>query len=303
VSTGTPASDTWTIKRLLDWTRVHFEKADIDAPRLTAEKLLGHVLNVKRVNLYMDLDRPLSKEELATYKALIQRRLKFEPTQYLVQRAEFFGRAFYVDERVLIPRPETELLVEAALEVIPEDIPKRILELCTGTGCIALSIALERPKTSIWATDVSKEALDVASKNAEILQSDSRVAFFRGDLFLAIDQQATFDVIVSNPPYIKSGDLSGLQAEVKKEPTLALDGGASGLVLLAKIVAQGLKFLKPGGRLALEHGDEQGDAVKEFMVRAGYLNVETRKDLARLPRLTLGNAASSGIKELPEKES
>lgn len=284
----TPAADTWTIRRVLDWTRGHFEKQDVDAPRLTAELLLGSILKLERVRLYMDLERPLSKDELASYRALIQRRLAGEPTQYLLGRKEFYGRQFSVDPRVLIPRSETELLVEAVLRALPKDQPARVLDLCTGSGCIAISIAAEREQTSVWATDLSSDALAVARANAEALGVDARVTFFQGDLFEPVPAGATFDVIVSNPPYIATGELAGLQREVQKEPKLALDGGPDGLVLLGKIVVQAKSRLKAGGLLALELGDEQGAAVQTQLTRAEYLDVRIEKDLARFDRLAFG---------------
>ncbi len=284
------STESWTIRRVLDWTRGHFDKQQVDEPRLTAEILLGHVLSVPRVKLYMDLDRPLSKDELATYRALIQRRLTGEPTQYLVGFKEFYGRRFAVDARVLIPRSETELLVEAALRDVPKDAPARVLDVCTGSGCIAISIAAERPQASVWATDLMPTALAVAKANAEKHSVDGRVTFFEGDLLAPVPEGAKFDVIVSNPPYVKRGDLPTLQKEVRAEPKEALDGGDDGLRLLERVINEALPRLKPGGLLALEHGDEQGDAVKELMTRAGCLDVRIEKDLARHDRLALGRA-------------
>lgn len=286
------SAETWTIRRVLDWTRGHFDKQQVDDPRLTSEILLGHVLTLPRVKLYMDLDRPLTKDELATYRALIQRRLAGEPTQYLVGFREFYGRKFAVDDRVLIPRSETELLVEAALRDVKKDEPSRVLDLCTGSGCVAISIAAERPQASVWATDLMPGPIEVAKKNAEALGVDGRVTFFQGDLFAAVPEGATFDVIVSNPPYVKTSDLATLQREVQKEPRAALDGGADGLDLIRRVVTDGLPRLKPGGLLALEIGDEQGDAVKEIMTRAGCRDVRIEKDLARHDRIALGRAGS-----------
>ena len=279
----------WTIRRVLEWTRGHFEKQDVDDPRLTSEILLSHVLSVPRVKLYMDLDRPLSKEELATYRGLIQRRMAGEPTQYLVGFKEFYGRRFTVDARVLIPRSETELLVEAVLRPIPKDAKSRVLDLCTGSGCIAVSIAAERPQASVWATDLMPGALEVAKLNAEAHQVDGRVTFFQGDL-LAPVPPGTFDVIVSNPPYVKTSDLKTLQREVQREPKEALDGGPEGVTLIARVIEGALPRLKSGGLLALEIGEDEGAAVKELLTRAGYHDVKIEKDLARHERLALGKA-------------
>ncbi|MER2560168.1 MAG: peptide chain release factor N(5)-glutamine methyltransferase [Myxococcaceae bacterium] len=289
----TKGAESWTIRRVLDWTKGHFEKQQIDAPRLTAEILLGHVLNLTRVKLFMDLDRPLAKEELATYRALIQRRLGFEPTQYLVGFKEFYGRRFSVDARVLIPRSETELLVEGVLQAIPKDAPARVLDLCTGSGCIAISIAAERPLASVWATDVSPDALAVAKQNAEALGVDGRVTFFLGNLFEPVPTDATFDVIVSNPPYVRLDELPTLQKEVQKEPKLALDGGVDGLVVIRPLVAAAMPRLKAGGTLALEISDDQGAAVKTLLDAAGAVDTRIVKDLARLDRMVFGRAKAS----------
>ena len=278
----------WTIRKVLDWTRGHFDKQDIDDPRLTSEILLGHVLSLARVKLYMDLDRPLSKEELATYRGLIQRRIAGEPTQYLVGSKEFYGRRFFVDARVLIPRSETELLVEAVLHDVKKDAPSRVLDVCTGSGCIAVTIAAERPQASVWATDLMANALEVAKANAEKHQVDARVTFFQGDLLAPLPPGTQFDVIVSNPPYVKTGDLKTLQREVQREPKEALDGGPAGVTLIARVVTDALPRLRPGGLLAMEIGEDEGTAVKELLVRAGYHDVKIEKDLARHERLALG---------------
>jgi release factor glutamine methyltransferase len=284
------SEERWTVRRVLDWTRQHFEKQQIDSARLTAELLLTHVLKLKRVALYMDLDRPLEKEELATYRALIQRRLAGEPTQYLVGAWEFYGRTFFVDPRVLIPRPETELLVEAVLRALPKDAPCRVLDLCTGSGCIATTIAAERPQASVWATDLSPDALAVARSNAERHHVDGRVTFFEGDLFGPLPQGARFDAVVSNPPYVKTGELAGLQREVQKEPRLALDGGADGLIFLRRIIDAAQASLVPGGLLALELGEDQGAAVKELLTRAKFHDVRVQPDLERHDRMAFGTA-------------
>ncbi|MDX2015300.1 MAG: peptide chain release factor N(5)-glutamine methyltransferase [Myxococcaceae bacterium] len=284
-------AEAWTIRKVLDWTRGHFEKQDIDAPRLTAELLLAHVLATTRVRLFMDLDRPLTKDELATYRALIQRRLSHEPTQYLVGHKEFYGRRFAVDARVLIPRSETELLVEAGLAVLPKDGPARVLDVCTGSGCIAVSIAAERPHASVWACDVSGDALEVANKNAEALAVSSRVTFFQGSLLEPVPADARFDLIVSNPPYIPTKELAGLDAEVRREPHLALDGGDDGLAVIRPLVAAAAPRLNPGGWLALEIAEDQGARVKAVLEGAGLREVRVEKDLARHERLVLGRRA------------
>ncbi|MHA7629583.1 peptide chain release factor N(5)-glutamine methyltransferase [Corallococcus sp. M7] len=281
-------SDVWTIRRILTWTTGHFEKRGVDAPRLTAEILLAHVLKTGRVRLYVDLDRPLSKDELAAFKALIERRLAGEPTNYLTGAKEFYNRPFKVDARVLIPRPETELLVEAVLHAVPKDAPSRVLDVCTGSGCIAISVAAERPQATVLATDLSRDACALARENAQALGVAERVSVLEGDLFSPLPPDATFRVVVSNPPYIDSGDIAGLSAEVRREPRLALDGGPDGLVALRRVIQGARRVLEPGGLLALEMGETQGSAVLELLRAAGYSDARVEKDLERRERMAFG---------------
>ena len=281
-------SDVWTIRRILTWTTGHFEKRGVDAPRLTTEILLAHVLKTGRVRLYVDLDRPLSKDELAAFKALIERRLSGEPTNYLTGAKEFYNRPFKVDARVLIPRPETELLVEAVLHAVPKDAPSRVLDVCTGSGCIAISVAAERPQATVVATDLSKDACALARENAQALGVAERVSVLEGDLFSPLPPGDTFRVVVSNPPYIDSGDIAGLSAEVRREPRLALDGGPDGLSALRRVIQGARRVLEPGGLLALEMGETQGSAVLELLRAAGYSDARVEKDLERRERMAFG---------------
>jgi release factor glutamine methyltransferase len=281
-------SEAWTIRRVLAWTAPHFEKHAVDSPRLTAEVLLAHVLKVDRVRLYIDLDRPLAKEELAAFRALIARRAAGEPAQYLTGVKEFYNRPFQVDPRVLIPRPETELLVELVLRELPKDAPVRVLDLCCGSGCIAVTVAAEREKASVWATDVSSDACAVARGNSEANGTGARVTVLEGDLFGAVPAGARFDAVVSNPPYIASAVVPTLSREVLKEPRLALDGGPDGLAFVRRIATGARAFLKPGGLLALEISEGQGGQVKGLLMDAGYEQVRIEADLARLDRLAFG---------------
>ncbi|ABF88617.1 putative protein methyltransferase HemK [Myxococcus xanthus DK 1622] len=282
------SSEPWTIRRVLTWTTQHFEKRQVDAPRLTAEILLSHVLKLSRVRLYVDLDRPLSKDELGAYRALIERRMAGEPTQYLTGVREFYNRPFKVDARVLIPRPETELLVEAALRMLPKDAPGRALDVCTGSGCIAISLAAERPQATVIATDLSPDACALARENAQALGVADRVTVLQGDLFTPVPAGERFQVVVSNPPYIASGEIPGLSAEVRREPTLALDGGPDGLVAVRRVVTGARQWLEPGGLLALEIGEDQGPAVLELLRAAGYADARVEKDLERRERMAFG---------------
>ncbi len=285
-------TESWTTRRVLGWTASHFEKHGVDAPRLTAEVLLAHVLSVDRVRLYIDLDRPLTIEERAAYRALIERRSSGEPTQYLTGVKEFYNRRFQVDPRVLIPRPETELLVEAVLRSVAQDSPSRVLDLCTGSGCIAVTVAAERPSASVWATDISEGACEVARANAESLKVGSRVTVLLGDLFLPVPAAARFDAIVSNPPYVRSDVVPTLSREVQKEPRLALDGGPDGLSVVRRIAKEARGRLKPGGLLALEISEGQGNDVKALLTESGYEQVQIQADLARLDRLAFGRQSA-----------
>ncbi|AKJ02308.1 release factor glutamine methyltransferase [Archangium gephyra] len=282
------SSENWTVRKILTWTTQHFEKRGVDAPRLTTEVLLAHALKTSRVRLYVDLDRPLEKTELATFRALIERRLAGEPTQYLTGVREFYNRPFKVDARVLIPRPETELLVEAALHKLPKDGPGLALDVCTGSGCIAISLAAERPQATVMATDLSADACALARDNAQALGVAERVTVLQGNLFAPLPPDARFDVVASNPPYIASGEIPTLSAEVRREPHLALDGGPDGLVLIRKVIEGARRVLKPGGLLAMEIGETQGDAVKALLQAAGYDDARVEKDLERRDRLAFG---------------
>jgi release factor glutamine methyltransferase len=278
----------WTVRRVLGWTSQHFEKLDLDAPRLTAELLLAHVLRTSRVRLYTDLDRPLEASELAAYRSLIARRVAGEPTSYLTGTREFYGRTFAVDPRVLVPRPETELLVEAVLQALPRDAEVRVLDLCTGSGCVGITVALERPRARVLATDASAGAVEVARANAAALGAGGRFEVRLGDLFAPVDLEAPFDVIVANPPYVPAGELPTLSAEVRREPQLALDGGPDGLDVVRRIAGEAPDRLVPGGVLALEIGDRQGPAVHSLLEAVGYGSVRIERDLARHDRLALG---------------
>ncbi|MGQ0507871.1 MAG: peptide chain release factor N(5)-glutamine methyltransferase [Myxococcaceae bacterium] len=286
MSAAEDRADVWTLRKLLTWTSSHFEKKGIDSPRLTAEILLAHLLKLNRVQLYIQLDKPLSKPELATFRALIERRIAGEPTQYLTGYKDFYNRRFTVDARVLIPRPETELLVDAVLRHLPKAQPAQVLDLCAGSGCVGLSIAGERPQVSVTATELSPDAAAVARLNAEQLKLP--LTLLEGDLFSPLPQGALFDVIVSNPPYVRSAEIAKLQTEVQKEPKTALDGGTDGLDLIRRIVDTAPTSLRAGGLLALEIGDEQGHAVLRLLTQAGYGDARIEKDLARLDRLALG---------------
>ena len=281
-------NDTWTIRSVLGWTSDYFNRRGVDAPRLTAEVLLAFVLQGTRVQLYVDLDRPLKPKELASYRALIERRISGEPTQYVTGTREFYGRPFAVDPRVLIPRPETELLVDAALEAIPKDAPCRVLDLCTGSGCVAVTLAAERSNATVFATDLSPAACEVARSNAATLKVGDRVRVLEGDLFGPLERGSLFHVVVSNPPYVPSEEIAALAAEVRREPRMALDGGRDGLEITRRLADQAPSWLEPGGMLAVEISEGQGPEAQRLLQSAGLVRAGLRKDLSRLDRLVFG---------------
>jgi release factor glutamine methyltransferase len=289
-ASGESETETWTIRRVLSWAAPHFAKKGVDAPRLTAEILLAHVLSCDRVRLYVDLDRPLGRSELGALRALIERRLAGEPTQYLTLRQHFYGREFNVDGRVLIPRPETELMAEAVLRSVPKERPTRLLDLCTGSGCVAVTLAAERPLAAVWAVDLSGDACDVARENAEALGVAMRVTILEGDLFAPLGNEAPFDAIAVNPPYIASAQLPGLPAEVRCEPVLALDGGEDGLAVIRRILGSARDYLRPGGWLAMEIAEDEGPRVRTLYELAGFEDIAVERDLARHDRLVVGRS-------------
>jgi release factor glutamine methyltransferase len=279
--------DTWTPLKLLSWTQEFFAKKGIDAPRLTAEVLLAHALSCDRVRLYLDFDKPLGDPELAAYRELVRRRADGEPTAYLTGKREFYGHGFAVDRRVLVPRPETELVVEVALAALPEG--GRALDLCTGSGAIAVSLALGRPGARVVATDVSEDALTVARENAARLGAVVELA--TGDLWAAVHGDARFDVIASNPPYIPSRELAGLSREVRREPCIALDGGEDGLAVLRRVVAGAPARLVPGGTLVVEMHESHREILPGLCLDAGFATAQARDDLAGLPRYVVAHMA------------
>jgi release factor glutamine methyltransferase len=284
-----PVAEIWTPLRLIAWTQDYFAKKAVDAPRLSAELLLAHALRCDRVRLYLDFEKPIAEAELAAFRELVRRRAEGEPTAYLLGKREFFGHTFTVTPAVLVPRPETEHLVEVALATLPPEGPASVLDLCTGAGVVGISVALGRPATRVVATDVSQEALGVARGNAERL--GAVVEFAHGDLWAAVRGEDRFDVVVSNPPYIPSQELAGLSREVRREPCIALDGGPDGLDVLRRVVAGSPARLAPGGTLAVELHEGHAERVVALCTEAGFESAEARKDLAGLPRYVVARMA------------
>ncbi|MCA1664797.1 MAG: peptide chain release factor N(5)-glutamine methyltransferase [Myxococcales bacterium] len=273
----------WTILSVLQWTEKRFGERGLPSPRLDAQVLLAHVLQKDRVYLYTHFDQPLAPEELAKYRGLIQRRLAGEPVAYLVGEKEFQSLTFAVDKRVLVPRPDTEATVDAALALLPLEARGRVVDVGTGSGAIALSIKKERPELEVLAVDVSSDAAAVARANAERL--GFAVEVIEGDLLAPVAARAPFTLIVSNPPYIPSDDIAALAPEVRSEPMLALDGGEDGLDVVRRLVADAPSLLADGGALVLEVGAGQAAAVVALFAADGrYEPATTTKDLAGIDR-------------------
>ena len=245
------------------WSAEDFKKRGIDSPKLDAELLVAHALGVDRIDLYLDLDRPLTEDERLEIRALIARRQKREPVAYILGHRDFYGRRFEVDARVLIPRPDTETLVQAALERLPEQEEYAVADLCTGSGIIAITLSCERPSLKVHATDLSADALALARANADRHQVLERVSFFEGDLFDAVPSTQRFSIVVANPPYVCRSDHATLSPEVRDhEPSMALVGGDDGLELCRRIVEQAAGHMADQGWLIMEVGEGQADGLK-----------------------------------------
>jgi release factor glutamine methyltransferase len=278
--------DTWTVLKVLRWTQTRFTERGLASPRLDAELLLAKVLGGDRVSLYTHFDQPLGRDELAAYRELIRRRLGGEPVAYLVGRREFWSMSFAVDERVLIPRPETEHLVEAVLASIKGRAAPRVADIGTGSGAVAVAVAHERPDAQVIAVDLSPAALAVARANAAAHAVD--VEFIEGDLLAALAGRGPFNAIASNPPYIREDEMATLPVEVRREPPSALCAGPDGLSILLRLVTGALSLLAPEGALVLEVGRGQAEAVAEAMRAAGLGRIERHRDLGGIERVVVG---------------
>jgi len=289
----------WTIRRVVAWAAADLAERQIESPRLNAELLLGHALELTRLELILEAHRPLLPAELARYKALLKRKWTGEPTAYLLGAREFFGYQFAVDPRVLIPRPDTETLVEVALTRLPatepDGRPLRVLDLCTGSGCVALALGRKRPDLSTIGVDLSRDALELAEQNRASLELTELVSFVHGDLFDALTPGEAFDAIVSNPPYVPSSEIATLEPSVQHfEPHLALDGGEDGLFLVRRIIHEAPSWLVDGGLLALEIGAGQSSIVDELMRAHGFRDIVRSRDYGGHERVVSGTLATAG---------
>jgi release factor glutamine methyltransferase len=279
----------WTDEAVLRWATEDFRGRGIDTARLDADLLLAHALGTTRLQLVIDAKRPLEPAELEKMRELVRRRRAREPVAYLLGRREFYGRTFRVDPRVLVPRPDTETLIDVALEGTKHvSLSMRALDLCTGSGCVGVSLARERPTSFVVGVDVSADALAVAQDNALRLGAYN-LAFRQGDLFAPLDPAWRFDVIVSNPPYVPTSEIATLDADVREfEPRIALDGGDDGLAVLRRIVDGAAGWLVAGGLLAVEVGAGEAERVAGLFSEKGFASVQVRRDYGRIERVVSG---------------
>ena len=297
-----PTPTTWTILKILDWTRQYFTDKGLENPRLDAEILLCDVLQCQRIKLYVDFERPLDSQELATYKDYVQRRGNHEPLAYILGERAFMRNTFKVTPATLIPRPETELLVESvtrAAKLMKPEGEVKILDIGTGSGAIIVSLLDYLPKAKGVGIDISVDALVVAKENAERIGVKERIGFVRSDVFSRVPLEKKFDIIVSNPPYIPAADIATLAKDVQKEPIGALDGGADGLDFYRRIIAEAQEHMEEEGLLAFEIGIYQSEAVVKLCKEHGFVATGIRKDYAGIDRMVFavkgkGDEASYG---------
>ena len=279
----------WKLLDILEETSRFFAARGLENARLQAELLLAAVLDIKRLDLYLQFERPLHTEEVDVYRDYVRQRVQRVPVQYILGATAFRELELTVTPAVLIPRPETEVLVDVALELLPTG--GRALDLCCGSGAIALSLKRELAEVAVVATDISQAALAVARANGASCELE--IEWLSGDLFAAVE--GDFDLVVSNPPYVKSGDLDRLEPEVRDhEPRLALDGGADGLDCYRRIAHQASDHIRPGGYLLLEVSDGQSAEVEKLLAEVGrFAEVQTEPDLNEVPRVVVARASST----------
>ncbi|PYL06903.1 MAG: peptide chain release factor N(5)-glutamine methyltransferase [Verrucomicrobia bacterium] len=272
-----------TVLEVLHATTVYFKKHNVENPRLNAEHLLAHVLGRKRIEMYLEFERELSESELAPLRELVKRRSEGEPLQHLLGTVEFCGRTFLSDKRAMIPRPETEQLVELLISNFKPQISNgRIVDVGAGSGVIALCLAAEFPEAEVFAVDVSDDALSLARENAERLGLAGRVQFLKGNLLENVED--AFDLIAANLPYISSEERHTLSREVLRDPEVALFAGTRGDEFVRELIAQAPSRLRPGGLLALEIGIGQSDPLFSALAEKNYRDISTKNDYSGVTR-------------------
>jgi release factor glutamine methyltransferase len=287
---GASSGEVWTIAKVLRWAAEDLTRRGVnDSPRIDAELLLGHATGLDRVRLIVDGARPLTPDELTRFRELITRRRRSEPIAYILGEREFYGLRFNVNQHVLIPRPDTETLVSVALErTRARDMFGRALDVCTGSGCVAVAFALERPTWFMTGSDISNEALQVARKNALKLGALWNIDFRHSDLVADVGAER-FDLITANPPYVPDAEVPTLSPDIRNyEPSGALLGGPDGLAILRRLVKAAPACLAPGGVLALEVGAGQAERVAKGLAGYGFADVERARDYGGIERVVSG---------------
>ncbi len=284
---------TWTVRTLLAWARPWLERKGVDAPRLDADLLLARALGCDRLRLYIEHDKPISLDELAAFKALLVRRGEREPVAYILGSKEFYGRPFAVGKGVFVPRPETEILVQLALEALPTEGPLLALEQCAGAGAMGLSLATERKELHVDLVELSPEAAAFAVVNAA-RHAEGRSRVLVGDMFAPLGQpEPRYHAIVANPPYVPMGEAGQLPPDIMRhEPTVSLFGGEDGLDILKKLVAESPAWLRPGAFFGSEMDPTQTPGVVKLCEAAGFEKVRVVQDLAGHGRFVVGRKPS-----------
>lgn len=284
--------EVYSLKEIIQLSKEYLEKHDVKSARLESELFLSHILKCDRLKLYLDFDKPVAESERDALREFLKRRASGEPTAYILNKKEFMALEFYVDNRVLIPRPDTEFVVEFAIDKIKNTFANKpqidIIDIGVGSGAICVSLAHYLQNAKIIGIDKSPDALEVAKINAEKHNVADRILFKEGDLLNNIEWE--FDVIISNPPYIKRSEIDNLQTEIKKhEPIIALDGGVDGLDFMSRIISSAAEHINPSGLLFIEIGYDQGqDVLNLFSQTSEYSHFEVMKDLAGNDRLAFG---------------
>ena len=292
MNSPTSKEDVWTVQSILQWTTGFLQEKGISAPRLESELLLAHARNCQRIHLYADFDAPLSDDERARMREMVKRRATREPLAYITGHREFYGREFEIEQGVLVPRPETESLIDVCLESLPPASEAHICEIGVGSGCISVTLALQRPQLQMTATDISETALSCAVRNVAKYSLDRRVTIQRANLFP--DTNHLFDGIVSNPPYVTDEELSGLEPEVSvHEPQEALIAGEDGLDCLRAIIGGASGVLKPDGWIVLEMDPSQCGTVTTLLKAEGFTDIKTVQDCFGVDRIVHARRAVS----------
>jgi release factor glutamine methyltransferase len=287
-----------TVLEVIQRSADFLARKGVEAPRLQVEWLLAHQLGIPRLQLYLQFDRPLAEADLAAVRDLVQRRGRREPLQHILGTALFHSLEFKVDGRVLIPRPETELLAELALARVQSRAadPLLVLDFGTGSGCLAITLAHHLPNACVHAVDLSPDALTVAHENAVHHQVDHRIQFRQGDGFAPVPPDLRFDLIVANPPYIPSGDICSLEPEVKNhDPHLALDGGPDGMRVQRRLASESARWLRPHGSLLVELGDGQEPAARSLFTEHNWVVEQVAQDYTHRPRVLIAQPAAETV--------